>query len=139
MHYVDTSALIAYFVPEVHSVKTEAVLRDSRRYPLAISEWAKTEFMSALGIKCRTGQLTEDQSLAVQQKLEELSWHFTLLPVESLDFRQAADWLKNWRLGLRAGDALHLAVSHRHGYTVLSLDDRLVQAANFLGIAAELI
>jgi hypothetical protein len=54
---VDTRLLAAYFVNEAHSARAEEVMRDTRRYPLAISEWTKTGFISALGIKCRTGQL----------------------------------------------------------------------------------
>jgi predicted nucleic acid-binding protein len=139
MHYVDTSVLVAYFVPEIYSANAETALRDSRRYPLALSEWTATEFVSALGIKCRTGQLNEAQSLSVQRKFKALTDFFEWLPVETEDFRQAHDWLGNWRLGLRSGDALHLAISHRSGHVLITLDDRLARAAGTLQIPAELI
>ena len=137
MLYVDTSALIAYFIPEALSAKVEAVLRDANRYPLAISEWTATEFVSALGIKCRTGQLTEAQSLAVQGQYEAMKGHFMLLPIETVDFHKAAEWLRNWRLGLRSGDALHLAIAERHGLTVCTLDKVMRESALALGLATE--
>ncbi|MCX7110030.1 MAG: type II toxin-antitoxin system VapC family toxin [Proteobacteria bacterium] len=137
MLYVDTSALIAYFIPEVHSAKVEAVLMDASRYPLAISEWTATEFVSALGIKCRTGQLTEAQSIAVQEQYEAMKGHFMLLTVETADFHKSAEWLRNWRLGLRSGDALHLSVAERHGLTVCTLDRGMTAAALALGLPCE--
>ena len=137
MQYVDTSVLIAYFVPETYSAQAEQALRDTGRYPLALSAWTETEFVSALGIKCRTGQLNEAQSLAVQRQYAEQAEKFIRLPVTDADFRVAGELLRDWRTGLRSGDALHLAVAHRHGALVLSLDERLVLAAGQLGIAAE--
>jgi predicted nucleic acid-binding protein len=137
MHYVDTSVLVAYFVPEIYSLQAEQALRDTSRYPLALSAWTETEFVSALGIKCRTGQITDTQSLAVQQKYAEQMECFIHLPVTDDDFRAAGELLKRWRTGLRAGDALHLAVAHRCKAPLLSLDERLVLAAGQLGVAAE--
>jgi predicted nucleic acid-binding protein len=139
MLYVDTSALIAYFIPEAHSAKVEAVLRDANRYPLAISEWTATEFVSALGIKCRTGQLTEAQSLAVQGQYQAMERHFIKLNVETADFHKAAEWLRKWRLGLRSGDALHLAIAERHGLTVCTLDKIMKESALALGLPIEAI
>jgi predicted nucleic acid-binding protein len=52
------------------------------------------------------------------------------------DYRNAARLLQNWQLGLRAGDALHLAVSQRHSCVILSLDEKLVKAGQQAGIAA---
>lgn len=136
MQYVDTSVLVAYFVNEAHSAQAEQAMRDTSRYPLAISEWTETEFISALGIKCRTGQLNEEQSLAVQAQFAAIAGRLTLLQITGDDFRLAAELLKDWRGGLRSGDALHLSVAIRHGARLLSLDDKLMQAAQRLGVAA---
>jgi hypothetical protein len=40
---------------------------------------------------------------------------------------------KHFELGLRSGDALHVAVALDHGLTVATLDRRLAEAGNRLG------
>ncbi|HWX27774.1 MAG TPA: hypothetical protein VNZ53_10105 [Steroidobacteraceae bacterium] len=42
-------------------------------------------------------------------------------------------------LGLRAGDALHLAVCADHGATLCTLDHRLSDAGSALGVNAMLL
>ena len=137
MQYVDTSVLVAYLVEEIYSKQANQALREKNRYPLAISLWTETEFFSALGIKCRTRQISETQWLDVQQQYHLLKAHFVWLPVTDKDYKTATDLLKRWQTGLRAGDALHLAVATNHNSLLLSLDERLVKAAKELGIAAE--
>lgn len=137
MQYVDTSVLVAYLVDETYSEQANQALREENRYPLAISLWTETEFFSALGIKCRTKQITEIQWLAVQEKYFLLKPHFDWLPVTDSDYLTAIELLKHWQTGLRAGDALHLAIANRHNALLLSLDKRLVIAAKQLGMVAE--
>jgi predicted nucleic acid-binding protein len=47
-----------------------------------------------------------------------------------------ADWPA---LGLRAGDALHLAIASQHGATVYTLDQRIAEAGPALGVSAQLL
>jgi uncharacterized protein len=42
-------------------------------------------------------------------------------------------------LGLRAGDALHLAICTDHGATLCTLDRRLANAGSTLGVKAMLL
>ncbi|BCU07504.1 type II toxin-antitoxin system VapC family toxin [Allochromatium tepidum] len=136
MHYVDTSVLIAYLVPEKYSVLADLSLRDPAHRPLALSAWTETELVSALGIKCRTEQVEESDRRKALEQYERLRDHFVHLPVLHDDYLSAARLLQDWRLGLRAGDALHLAIAHRHSCITLSLDERLVKAGRQAGIAA---
>ena len=53
---------------------------------------------------------------------------FTVLAVTGAHFRAAAKFVDQHRLGLRAGDALHLATASEHGATVHALDHRLAEA-----------
>jgi predicted nucleic acid-binding protein len=62
-----------------------------------------------------------------------------VLPVSVPAFYAAAGYAGQTALGLRAGDALHLAVAAEQGATLVSLDRRLVEAARTLGVAAELL
>jgi hypothetical protein len=82
---------------------------------LAISDWVATEFSSALSIKLRAGHIEpahRADSLAMFARLTTNS--FAVVPVSRLQFRTAAGFADQHRLGLRAGDALHLAVCADH-------------------------
>jgi len=60
------------------------------------------------------------------------------LPVESDDFRTAALFCDQHALGLRAGDALHLAIAARHGAELCTLDRQLAQGKDAMVTGAEL-
>jgi len=64
---------------------------------------------------------------------------FTVLPVTGGQFRAAARFADQHTLGLRAGDALHLAVASEHGATVHTLDRRLAEAGPALGVPTQLL
>lgn len=74
--------------------------------------WCVTEFASALGIKQRTGQIDADQAAAAWQAFERLcATDLQLVPVEPSTFHRAAVLTLDAATGLRAGDAVHLAVA----------------------------
>jgi len=54
-------------------------------------------------------------------------------------FRAAAKFLDQHALGLRAGDALHLATASEHGATLYTLDQRLAEAGPVLGVPTQLL
>jgi len=62
-----------------------------------------------------------------------------VLPVTGSQFRAAARFADQHALGLRAGDALHLAVASEHGATVHTLDQRLADAGPVLGVPGQLL
>ena len=63
--------------------------------------------------------------------------YFTLLSVTPADFKLAAKFLEQWDLGLRAADALHLAVAKASGAKqLLTLDETMLGAAKALRIPA---
>ena len=109
MLYVDTSVLVALCTNEAKTadvVKWYAACTDE----LASAAWCVTEFASALGIKQRTGQLTEPQAQAAWVKFERMCANdLQLLPVEAMTIHKAAMLTMDVTAGLRAGDALHLA------------------------------
>ena len=105
-----------------------------------ISDWVVTEFASALSIKIRAHQLTiadraKATSLFTRLKAESL----TLVPITRDHFVTAARFVEQFAVGLRAGDALHVAVAAEHGATIFTLDRRLAESAITHGVAAKLL
>ena len=109
MLYVDTSVLVALCTKEA---KTADVVKwyAGCTQELASAAWCVTEFASAMGLKQRTGQLTEEQTQTAWLQFERMCANdLQLLPVEVMTFHRAAMLTMDASAGLRAGDALHLA------------------------------
>jgi|SRR5271166_1066130 len=140
MLYLDTSLLVAALTNEVESRRMQEWLGEQDSHRLAISDWVATEFSSALSIKLRTGQIEAGHradALAMLTRLTADS--IAILPVSRLQFRTAARFADQYALGLRAGDALHLAICADHGATLCTLDRRLGDAGSALGVKTALL
>jgi uncharacterized protein len=140
MLYLDTSLLVAALTNETETQRMQSWLGQQDADELAISDWVATEFSSALSIKLRTGQIRaahRADALALFTRLGTDS--LTVVAVSRLQFRTAARFADQYELGLRAGDALHLAICADHGATLCTLDRRLSDAGAALGVKTMLL
>ena len=121
-----------------HESRSTAVARwyAGTKAELTSANWCVTEFASALGIKQRTGQMSNEQArLAWAQFGRMVANDLILLPLAPADFHLAATLTLDSASALRAGDALHLACAMQAGAkSIATLDEVLGRNAQRLKI-----
>ena len=140
MLYLDTSLLVAVLTNEAETERMQSWLGQQAEDDLAISDWVATEFSSALSMKLRAGHIEPTHRADALAMFTRLTTdNFLVVPVSRLQFRTAARFADQHTLGLRAGDALHLAVCADHGATLCTLDRRLSDVGSALGVKTMLL
>ena len=99
------------------------------------------EFISALALKRRTGDITEVSARRIltlfrQHRTDHV---YRLLPIEAREYAIVGEWLTTFRIALRALDALHLAAAFSSGLVLITADKVFAESAGHLGIKHELI
>jgi uncharacterized protein len=132
--YLDTSVIVALLATEPASERLQSWLSAREAEGLATSRWTETEVASALSLKVRTGEFTLAQRAEAAAGWRTWREGLLLLNVEAAAFEAAAAFASRPDLGLRAGDALHLAVAAATGCMLVTLDDRMAKAAPEVGV-----
>ena len=138
MLYFDTSFLVPLILPEATGEPIAAFFEDLPAGDLAVSHWTRVEFASLLAREVRMGKLDAAAARKAGSRFEAMvEESFVVLLPGRDDFDRAREWLTHFETGLRAGDALHLAIaSNLSADAIYSLDKSMVAAGQALGLPA---
>ncbi len=137
MNYFDASYLIPLVKRETLSEKVAAFTETIAAGKFVTSFWTIVECRSALAREVRMERIAVAEFKSFAHHLDSIiAGSFqVVLPVEG-DFRLAATMIEPPESGLRAGDAMHLAIARRLGARILTLDRRMAAVASQQGIPA---
>ena len=135
--YFDTSFLTPLVRREPATGEVEKFLRRQPQAELWTSHWARVEFCSGIARDVRMKIMTTgDAAVAIADFESKVSPGFSLLPITLPDCELAREFLQRYETGLRAGDALHLAIAkNNNARAIYSFDDKMIRAGKLLGLA----
>ena len=135
MIYCDTSLLVAALTPEARSPEMRDWLGAHAAGELCISPWTNTEFSAALALKVRHRTLTAELRLEAlaQWRVMQVD-QLAVVPVSAEAYDLASSYCDMVASRLRAADALHLAVAALGGHALATLDARLAEGAQAVGV-----
>jgi predicted nucleic acid-binding protein len=130
--YLDASALLPLFIEEARTKDAHEHLRGN---VLVISDFAIAEFSSGVARRTRAGEINESGASAVFAAID--AWTGNAARRESLtvgDVGVAIGLVRRLDLGLRAPDALNIAIAQRCEAHLLTFDGKMAQSARSLGM-----
>jgi predicted nucleic acid-binding protein len=134
--YFDTSFLTPLFLEESTSPRIERFLTQIPAGELAVSQLARIEFTSLLAREVRMGGLEPAAARDADVEFESIIQEsFVILMPTAEDFDLAKEFLSRHKSGLRAGDALHLAIAKNNRMrAIYSLDKTMLKAGRLLDL-----
>jgi predicted nucleic acid-binding protein len=137
--FLDTSVVVAYYLPETYSDQAQACYLSNPQ--LAISSFVAVETLSVISRLVRTRSLPRETAEETA-KLFNKHWDsgfYIRLDLGSLHFQLARQWIGRFDLPLKGPDALHLAVASIEKMTLATADRQLARNAQALDIAVDLL
>lgn len=131
--YLDTSVVLSLHVVDVHTAEVTNFMQKSR-HKFAVSPWLRAEAASALGIMVRRKDLSATLANQAFKDIQTFCDSTQTLPITAAAYDLATRWMLDFDLGLRAGDALHLAIAKLGKAQLLTCDKLLGKAGNKLGV-----
>jgi predicted nucleic acid-binding protein len=136
MLYFDTSFLVPLFIREPTTSEIRRFVDQLPDGAASTSEWTRIEFSSLLARDVRMDVLTGETALRVDARFESVIGRaFDVIVPARDDFLLARQYLQRHEAGLRAGDALHLAIAfNKRATAIFSLDKGMLKAGSLLGL-----
>jgi hypothetical protein len=133
MIYLDISFIAPLAIAEASSESVEAFLL-RRKAELATSQRTRVELAGLVARRTCMGELDANQADTIRAACDRLLGEtFTMQTVANADYATAVALLAKPDTGLRAGDALHLAIAKNHKVkTMYTLDRGLLKAGKRL-------
>ena len=125
--YLDASALLPLFIEEDRTGQAHESLRNN---VLIISDVAIAEFSSGVARRARLGEINDSGAAGVFAALD--AWTLRATRREMLttgDVILAISLVRRLELGLRAPDAVNIAIAQRCAATLLTFDARMARSA----------
>lgn len=136
MIYCDTSLVVTALTAERTTAAAQHWLAEHEAGGLCGSWWVETEVASAIAQKLNRGDLTAAQRATALDQWRAISRAWRMVDIRVVHFRLAGDLTSH---GLRAGDALHLAVTIDHGLALATRDGNLARVAQELRVPSHKI
>lgn len=131
--YLDASILVAFWISDdALSERAGALLRRTS-IAIVISDFASTEFASAIARHVRMGTFGRRQAHAALADFD--GWKGRVAEaavIEPNDLTSAASFIRRLDLSLRAPDAIHIAMAGRLGAELATFDEGLARCARIL-------
>jgi uncharacterized protein len=140
MLYFDTSFLVPLVLAEVRSARIQQFISGLPREHLVTSHWTRVEFSSGIGREVRMGHMEAREAAEVDTRFEALVMaSFRMLTPTVGDYVRAKSFIGNYATGLRAPDALHLAIATNNAADrIFTLDNGMLAAGTILGLPTSL-
>lgn len=133
--YFDTSLMVTWTTQELQWAELSRWIVTSMPLPY-FSDFGWGEYVSALGLKVRRGELRESEAADTLVAIADYLKSWTRLRVPKQDLWEAASMVENFSLGLRFPDAIHIATARRARCVLITGDDRQLSAATHFGVDA---
>jgi predicted nucleic acid-binding protein len=133
--YLDTNLIVGFFTSDSLSERAEVFLT-ANRGPFDLSDLAAAEFSAVIARQVRNRERPRDEAMAIFAEFD--SWceaSAIRIALMSEHLVVADRYLRRLDLALLAPDAIHIAIAHLNGSTVVTFDRQMAAAARVLGIA----
>jgi len=130
--YVDASALRPLFIQAQMTSRAHELLRGN---VIIISDFAIAEFSAGVARRTRGGEIDKSGAASVLAALDTWTVNASRRePLTAGDVNVAINLVRRLDLGLRAPDAINIAVAQRCEAILLTFDQKMARSAKLLGI-----
>ena len=139
MDYIDTSVLVAFYVPEAMSRKVQRFYTGLAG--AAISALTEIEFYSAVSRRVRMKELSRDDARKIILRFEVhlRDRLYRIVTLTEQEYARARAWLCTFETSLRTLDSLHIAAAYGGDFRLVTADKNLARSAKHVGVTCKLI